>query len=585
MKPVGKAAKTEVSIVFSAAAGLGLRTAEDLCRTVLSRAGFYVFTAREYMSRVRGGNNSTQIRVSTSPVRAATERTDWLIALSPKLRDNVTEKIAADTKIVGDAEVIGAEISALGHELVDLGLAKRAAELGGAYYSSMIVAGFIAGVFALPADAADGEITDAFAKKPEALEKNKTAFRIGHGLGTKQAGGAAVLSPHDSTKKDEIFLDGDSAVSLGAAAAGCNYIATYPMSPGTGVFTYFSKHAHELGAVVEQAEDEIAVVNMIVGASYAGARAMATTSGGGFALMTEGISLAGITETPIVIHLAQRPGPATGLATRTEQGDIDLALYAGHGEFPRALYAPINIESAFRVAGKAFQAARKFQTPAFILTDQYLLDNAYDVERPDPHAIEPTTPPVKTDTDYKRYDLNAPDGVSPFAVPGFGEGFVSFDSHEHTEDAHITEDRGLRRKMVEKRLAKGRAMQREALPPIVVAPKEGKPRTLVVCWGSTFEPLKEALEILGRTDVALVACEQLYPLSSEFVDLLASDTKKVFVEGNATSQFARLVRSETGLFPDREIHKYDGFQFSVEELVEKLRPVLDESAGQEKEAE
>ena len=585
MKFADKATKTEVSIVFSAAAGLGLRTAEDLCRTVLSRAGFYVFTAREYMSRVRGGNNSTQIRVSTSPVRAATERMDWLIALSPKLRDNVVEKITAETKIVGDAEVIGVEISAHGRELVDLGLAKRASELGGAYYSSMIVAGFIAGVFALPEDAADGEIDAAFAKKPDVLEKNKTAFRTGHSLGMQQTGGTAALSPHDSTKKDEIFLDGDNAVSLGAAAAGCNYVATYPMSPGTGVFTYFSKHAHELDAVVEQAEDEIAVVNMIVGASYAGARAMATTSGGGFALMTEGISLAGITETPIVIHLAQRPGPATGLATRTEQGDIDLALYAGHGEFPRALYAPINIESAFRVAGRAFQAAWKFQTPAFILTDQYLLDNAYDVERPDPYAVEPAASPVKANANYKRYDLNAPDGVSPFSVPGSGEGFVSFDSHEHTEDAHITEDRSLRRKMVEKRLAKGRAMQREALPPVVVAPREGKPRTLVVCWGSTFEPLKEALEILGYPDVALVACEQLYPLSSEFVDLLATDTKKIFVEGNATSQFARLVRSETGLFPDREVHKYDGFQFSVEELVARLGAILGDAAEQKEEAE
>ena len=571
-------AKPEVSIVFSAAAGLGLRTAEDLCRTVLSRAGFYVFTAREYMSRVRGGNNSTQIRVSTSPVRTATDRMNWLIALSPKLRDNVTEKISPDTRIVGDAEVIGEEVSALGHGLVDLGLAKRATELGGAYYSSMIVAGFMAGIFALQEDAADGDIGLAFSGRPEALEKNKTAFRIGHELGLKQTGGKPALTPQGSTKSGEIFLDGDSAVALGAAAAGCNFMATYPMSPGTGVFTYFSKHAHELDVVVEQAEDEISVVNMIVGASYAGARAMATTSGGGFALMCEGISLAGITETPIVIHLAQRPGPATGLATRTEQGDIELALYAGHGEFPRALYSPINIESAFRTSGKAFETAWKYQTPAFILTDQYLLDNAYDVERPDPNTIEPTTRPVAAGKDYKRYDLNAPDGVSPFSVPGLGEDFVSFDSHEHTEDAHITEDRGLRRRMVEKRLAKGRAMQHEALPPVVVGGDARRAGTLVVCWGSTFEPLLEALDALSAlsgSGVALVACEQIHPLSSEFMDLMETDTRKIFVEGNATGQFARLVRSQTGVFPDHEIHKYDGFQFSAEELAKELKPLLD----------
>lgn len=575
MTSAGKQSGREVSIVFSAAAGLGLSTAEDLCRTVLSRAGFYVFTVREYMSRVRGGNNSTQIRVCTSPVRAASDRMDWLIALSPDLHDNVTEKITKDTNILGDAGVMGGEISSLGFDMIDLALAKRAAELGGSYYSSMIVAGFIAGVFALPEYSADLDIDSAFSHKLEAAEKNKQAFRIGHELGLKHTGGVPAIDPKESGKSGEIFLDGNTAVALGAAAAGCNYVAMYPMSPGTGVFTYFSKHSRELDTVVEQVEDEIAAVNMIIGASYAGAKAMATTSGGGFALMSEGISLAGVTETPIVIHLAQRPGPATGLATRTEQGDINLALYSGHGDFPRALYAPINLESAFKVSGRAFHTAWKFQTPAFILTDQYLLDNSYDIARPDPESIEAPAQPVRAEEGYMRYKLDTPDGISPFSVPGYGDGFVSFDSHEHTEDAHITENRALRSKMVEKRLAKGCAMQREALPPVIIEPKGGgEPDTLVVCWGSTFEAVREALEILDRPGVALVACEQIYPLASEFIDLMKTEARKIFVEGNAAGHFARLVRSETGVFPDDEIGKYDGFQFSVDELVAKLGPAL-----------
>ena len=351
---------SEVAISFCAAAGLGLQTAEDLARQMLSKAGYYVFSTREYMSRVRGGNNSTQIRVSTKPVRAYVDRIDWLFALSPELRTNITENITDDTKILGDASAMEKEISALGRKMIDLDLTKRALALGSPKFSSMIVAGFIAGIFMLKEDSADDLIEKRFSDS-DLSEKNKNAFRVGHKLGEEHVGGKPVLGIPDKPDEDEIFLDGNSAVALGAASAGCNYITAYPMSPGTGVFSYFARNAKLFSSVVEQVEDEISAINMVVGAAYAGARAMTTTSGGGFVLMCEGISLAGITETPVVIHLAQRPGPATGLATRTEQADLELALYAGHGEFPKALYAPVNVESAFRMAGQAFNTAHKYQ--------------------------------------------------------------------------------------------------------------------------------------------------------------------------------------------------------------------------------
>jgi 2-oxoglutarate ferredoxin oxidoreductase subunit alpha len=377
---------SEVTISFCAAAGLGLQTAEDLARQMLTKAGYYVFSTREYMSRVRGGNNSTQIRVSRKPVRAYVDRIDWLFALSPQLRPNITENITDDTKILGDASAMGQEIASLGRTMIDLDLAKRASDLGSPKFSSMIVAGFIAGIFMLGEDSADTLIEKRF-KDPDLSDKNKKAFRVGYGLGVDHVGGTPVLQVPDKPDNDEVFLDGNSAVALGAASAGCNYITAYPMSPGTGVFTFFAKNAKLFSAVVEQVEDEISAINMVVGAAYAGARAMTTTSGGGFVLMCEGLSLAGITETPVVVHLAQRPGPATGLATRTEQADLELALYAGHGEFPRALYAPVNVESAFRIAGQAFHTAHKYQVQSVILTDQYLLDTGYDVRRPDPSSV------------------------------------------------------------------------------------------------------------------------------------------------------------------------------------------------------
>ncbi|NLD04405.1 MAG: 2-oxoacid:acceptor oxidoreductase subunit alpha [Synergistaceae bacterium] len=566
--------ESEVTISFCAAAGLGLQTAEDLTRQMLSQAGYYVFSTREYMSRVRGGNNSTQIRVSTKPVRAYVDRIDWLFALSQELHPNITENITEDTKILGDASAMEKEISSLGRKMIDLDLAKRASDLGSPKFSSMIVAGFIAGIFMLEEDTADELIEKRFSDAVLS-DKNKLAFRAGRQLGKDHVGGEAVLTVPDKPAMDEIFLVGNSAVALGAASAGCNYITAYPMSPGTGVFSYFAKNAKLFGSVVEQVEDEISAINMVVGAAYAGARAMTTTSGGGFVLMCEGISLAGITETPVVVHLAQRPGPATGLATRTEQADLELALYAGHGEFPKALYAPVNVESAFRMAGKAFNTAHKYQVQSIILTDQYLLDSGYDVIRPDPSSIPAPLHPVKTESGYKRYAFPAEgEYVSPFGVPGFGEGFVSLDSHEHTEDAHITEDRLLRKGMVEKRLKKLEALTKEAIPPLVLGPK--KYDTAVICWGSVFEPLKEAMEILDSKNAVLVACEQVYPLSEEFRKIISSPCRKIFVEGNATAQFSRVVRSLTGIGADETILKYNGFQFTVEELVRELGELLSE---------
>lgn len=565
---------TEVTITFSAAAGLGLQTAEDLARSFLSEAGYYVFSSREYMSRVRGGNNSTQFRISTKPVRALAEHIDWLFALSPGLHSNITENISSRTKILGDADVIGEEISKMGFELIDLALANKAAELGGAYYSSMIVAGVIAGLFMLSDETADTFILQKFAAKgTETVENNKRAFRIGHQFGADIVGKNAVLPLPQQKNASEIFLDGDTTLALGAASAGCNYVTTYPMSPGTGLFTFFAKHARELGAVVEQAEDEISVINMAVGAAYAGARAITTTSDGGFVLMSEGISLAGITETPVVIHLAQRPGPATGLATRTEQAGIEIALHAGHGEFPKALFSPINVESCFKCAGAAVHTAQKFQTPVIILTDQYLLDTGYDIERPDPAAIPEPLQPVKAEKGYKRYAFtNDGNGISPFAVPGYGDEFVNFDSHEHTEDAHITEDRALRTRMNDKRLGKLVPMRKESLPPITLGNPDAE--IMLVCWGSVFEPLREAFEALGRKNILLVGCEQVYPLAEDFVKLMRSDAKKIFVEGNATGQFARLVRAETGVGCDAKILKYNGFQYSAEELRVRVEKTL-----------
>lgn len=566
-----------VSLVFCGAAGQGLQTIEDAVAHALSSAGQHLFTTREVMSRVRGGMNSSTLRVTSTPVRAITDRIDYLFLLSGGLRPNIVARISPQTHIFGDAKNVEEEIKSLGFGLLDIALSARAKEAGGALYEGMIVAGIVTALYTLPESCVDVFIDRKFGAKPDVAAKNKAAFRAGHAFGLALPTELKPQWKPFDADIERVFMDGNTAAGLGAAAAGCNLAVAYPMSPGTALFGFFARNAARFGAVVEQVEDEIAAVNMAIGASYAGARSLVSTSGGGFALMTEGISLAGMTETPLVIHLAQRPGPATGMATRTEQGDLELALHAGHGDFPRALFAPGNVESCFSITAHAFDVAHRFQTPVILLTDQYLLESGYDIAPPNPDTVATPHRADKTQSDYKRYALT-PNGISPLGIPGYGEGLVSADSHEHTESGHISEDFDLRLRMLEKRFKKLEAMKAESLEPAFFGPTDFK--TLIVGWGSTMEALKEAFKMLNDPDTALVCCEQVYPLPPKLEQLLHQAENTVFTENNATGQFARLVRAETGISATKRILKCNGLPFSVEELFNELNRILTHSTAE-----
>jgi len=340
--------RLDVCCVLCGAAGLGIQTVEDMLARIIVDEGYCVFGSREYMSRVRGGNNSTELRIASEPVDALIDRIDILVALSRNVRRNILERISADTVIFGDREELKGELEDLGAAFVDVPLSTMAKEAGGKIYSNSIAAGVLLGVLGLGTKGAEDFYRKRFAGKDDVVASNIGAVTSGYERGLSMAGEGGVLKgrPRKAGARKAI-LNGSDAVSLGAMAAGCNFVTAYPMSPATGVLSFFAKHAEKAGAVVEQVEDELAAMNMAVGAAYAGARPLVTTSGGGFALMAEGLSLAGVMEAPVVVHLSQRPGPATGMATRTEQADLELALYSGHGEFPRALYAPGTMESAF----------------------------------------------------------------------------------------------------------------------------------------------------------------------------------------------------------------------------------------------
>jgi 2-oxoglutarate ferredoxin oxidoreductase subunit alpha len=320
-------------------------------------------------------------------------------------------------------------------------------------------------------------------------------------------------------------------------------------------------------------EDEIAAMNMAVGAGYAGVRSMVATSGGGFALMVEGLALAGMTETPVVIVLGQRPGPATGLPTRTEQAELFFALHAGHGEFTRAVLAPADAADAFHAAVKAFNLAEKYQTPVFILTDHHLATSYYTVDRFELSQVKIERGSLISgdDTDYKRH-LVTESGVSPRALPGLGKALVVTDSDEHDEAGHMIEDAATRKQQVEKRLRKRDGMKQEITAPEFVG-TDGAGLTLIG-WGSTRGAIREAAEILGREGkkVNTLHFLQLWPFPSEGVmTALERAGKSIVVEGNATAQLAALIRRETGRQVEGSILKYDGRPFSPGEIVDRLR--------------
>ena len=564
----------DLSIVLCGQAGQGIQTVEHLLTRIFKLAGYHVFATKEYMSRVRGGINSTEIRVSSGPVCACVNRIDILIPLNKGAVGHVEKRISPQTIILAEKETIADDFDPTRHKFIDVPFTQKASEIGNKIYSNVVAVGTVIGLFGIELQTVSEYVKKFFSSKTDdVVQKNLAAVKEGFNLGVCLADSAKIkFDINDDTDiKDQILVNGAEAVALGAIAGGCNFISSYPMSPSTGVLVFLAKQAKDFGIIAEQAEDEIAAINMAIGAWYAGARAMVTTSGGGFALMTEGLSLAGILESPIVIHLAQRPGPATGLPTRTEQADLELALYAGHGEFPRILFAPGNIQDAFYLTRKAFDLAEKYQIPVFILTDQYFADSYYNTASPDLLDINIEKHIIKTDEDYKRYKLTD-DGISPRGIPGYGKGLVAVDSDEHDEAGHITEDLGLRVEMVDKRLKKFELLKDETIPPELVGSEDYI--NLIVCWGSTYNVVREAVKNLGRDDTVFLHFKQVYPLPCQTSDYLKKAKRIIIVENNATSQFAKLIKLHTGIEINDRILKYDGLSFYVEELAEKLNDLL-----------
>ena len=553
--------RSETSLVLGGEAGQGLQTIAQILARMFVNGGLHVLAVSEFMSRIRGGSNSVTLRVATTPVRALTEKIDLCVLLDHDALPRLRSRCRPATLRIGDPQLFPDEVG-----ILPLPLQELSKELGGTIYANSIVCGYLARLIGWELPPLEGALGRTFSDA-KTLEKNCAAARRGWEMGTTVAGRSSLLC--GAAMPGRLLLDGSAAVALGALAGGCNFISSYPMSPSTGVLIHLARQAHAHGVVVEQAEDEISAINMALGSWYAGGRALVSTSDGGFDLMAEGLSLAGAIESPLVIHLAQRPGPGTGLPTRSEQGDLEIARYSGHGEFPRAILAPGSPEEAFACAAHAFTMADAVQAPVFLLTDQYLLDTLYDL---DPFVLPefaPSSRIIATPRGYQRYAPGL-DGVSHRGIPGFGIGRVCVDSDEHDASGRITEDFSVRTAMVDKRLAKMRQLQEDyAIAPKLFGPADY--RRLLVGWGSTAAVIAEALAQLQLETTAFLHCLQLYPLPTALLEHLRQAEQIIVIENNATGQFARLLRAECGCSIAREWHKYNGLAFSVDEVVELLR--------------
>ncbi|MFH1154890.1 MAG: 2-oxoacid:acceptor oxidoreductase subunit alpha [Pseudomonadota bacterium] len=563
----------DITVKIGGEAGQGIQTVGNLLALACRESGLFIMAINDFESRIRGGHSFFQMRISDRPVQAPHHVVDLLVALNRETHDLHREELSQDGMVLMDFKKQTNDDTGKGTrvEVLFSDLAKQA---GGPIYANTVAAAACLSILGASMDLVKTILSRQFAgKSDDVLDRNLAAAALGfkavRGVSIKTAPLSGTAAPLG------FILEGSRAVALGAVAADCRVAAFYPMSPATSIMGHLIALAGHLPLVVEQAEDEIAAVNMVIGASFAGARAMTATSGGGFCLMTEGLGLAAITETPIVIVDAQRPGPATGLPTRTGQGDLQFVIHASQDDFPRFVFAPGNSEEAFHITVKAFQLSEKFQVPAIILLDQYLADSMFLVEKP--FTAQATVPRfIARDTDldnpgnYRRFAL-AESGISPRAIPCNGEALVVISSDEHTEDGHITEEIDHRIAMVDKRKAKLPAMTREMSSP---AGYHAGAELLLICWGSTQGAVMEAVDGMRARgmDAGCVHFTDLWPFPADAaVSLLSGARKAIYmVEQNSTAQFGRLLKEQTGIAFTHAVLKYDGRPFYPNDIIDAV---------------
>jgi 2-oxoglutarate ferredoxin oxidoreductase subunit alpha len=573
---------TELSVWIGGAAGDGIASAGESLAKALMREGFKIFAYNSYQSVIRGGHVRMQIRIGRDQPRSHGERCHILLALNSDTVTRYAECVQPGGAVLFDAnrvnvapEMFGERVQLCGlpvSELVDAPLLQNTVALGGLAWLLHLDATYLKGVVS---DRFRGKGEEVTAANIEAIDRGiayaQSHFRRPTSRLARPVGG-----------KRRLLLSGNEAVGFGALAAGCQFYAAYPMTPASSLLHWLANHAREAGCRVKQCEDEIAAVNMAIGASHAGARAMTGTSGGGFALMTEAVGQAAMTETPVVIVAVQRGGPSTGLPTKTEQADLFQMIGASQGDFPKIILAPRSVEECFYVTQEAFNLAERYQCPVIISSDFYLAEHletidGLDLERVPIERGELVTEWTSAEA-YRRY-RDTSSGVSPRALPGTAGARYVAATDEHDEDgaliSDVFTDPKKRARMMEKRMRKLTGILSELPPPALEGPAE-VPLTLVG-WGSTCQVLREVMDEMNAEGpvLNLLAIRNLWPFQGDAVaEILERCSMTLAVEGSFSGQLARLVRMETGIAIPHHLRKYDGEPFEPGQILTQVRRLL-----------
>jgi 2-oxoglutarate ferredoxin oxidoreductase subunit alpha len=589
--------KNSVNIKLGGEAGQGVESSGMGFARAIARAGLHIFGVQDYMSRIRGGHNWYQVRVSERPLFAHEPKIQLLLAFDERtVREHLDEVVEGGAVIYDEGlKVDEDEIKSKGVIPMPMPLLKLAEELGGSklMLNTAAVAA-AAGILEFDLSYPESVIRDSFGRRKgsEIADRN---IRVANAAYEEARRRYAHLfewkleAIPDAPKK--MVLNGNQALGLGAIAAGCKFCCGYPMTPASSLLEFMFAQARRFNLVVRQIEDEIGALLHAIGAAHAGVRAMTCTSGGGFSLMVEALSLAGSTETPVVVVVAQRPGPATGMPTRTEQGELLFTLFAGHGEFPRAVLAPGSVEQCVYEMARAFNLAEKYQMPVIVLTDAFLANSlrSVDMDAIDfrkitenidrgklilPHEHEKIDEALKDG--YRRYEFFE-DGISLRIPPGHPKAIYSVAGEEHTPEGFIDwEERADNRvKMMQKRMRKLEVAVSDMKLPQLYGPQDAE--LTLVCWGSSLGPTLEAMERLNDNGVRtnLLQFIDIHPLDWESVaDILANCRRWVSVEGNYSAQLSRWIRMNTGLKPAGTVTRYDGRPLNPVYIVEQLQSLL-----------
>jgi 2-oxoglutarate/2-oxoacid ferredoxin oxidoreductase subunit alpha len=570
-----------IEVMFGGQAGDGSLTTGDLIAGVLKRMGLEVYTYKDFPSRIRGGHTNYVIRAGTTPNYGMADAVDCLVAFDLEAVQLHVEEMRPGGFIVFDntSETIPAEIRRDDIKWYEIPIGKIAKEeLGLEIVRNTVSLGVLAALIGMDPQIVRRDVTNVYKRKGEkvvdinirAIEAGETYIR--EHFATTPSGYALAAG----TDGDRLIMMGNDAIAYGALVGGCRFMAGYPITPATDVLEWMAKHLPQYGGAAVQAEDELAAINMIIGAAFTGVRSMTATSGPGLSLMTEGIGLAGSLEIPIVIVECARAGPSTGLPTKTEQSNLNHIIFGGHGEIPKIVLAPGTVEESFYIAIEAFNLAEKYQCPVFILSEQALCQSKATLPRLSFDGIAVDRGKLVTEPvvfgEYRRFAFTD-DHVSPRVIPGVEGGMHLAPGSEHNDGGVITENAKNRKRMMEKRMGKLITAGPD-LPKANLFRAAGA-RIGIIGYGSNRGPIAEAQDRLNALGdpVNFLQLRTLWPFPDDDVRSFIEENERVFiVENSYTGQLARLIRVVVGpLDKLHDVRKYDGKPFRPIEIIDAVR--------------